>query len=405
MPTPIELRQERRSLVQKMRDLVDFAEAEKRDLTPLELEHWDKVERDEKVLTERIERAERLDALSKVDVPEPRGLSRESASVARDPEFREKAFSKWLRSGVNNLDVEERAALGEQRALAVGTDSAGGYTVSKIFDTTLRTNMLAYGSIMNVVTRLPTETGAQLLIPTSDDTSNVGAILAENAAVSEQDVVFAQTTIDTYVYSSKLIKVSYQLLQDTFFPLESWLAERLGERLGRILNTHLTTGDGSSKPYGVVAGATVGKTGAAGQTTTILYDDIVDLEHSLDPAYRNGAQFMMNDAMLKTIKKLKDTTGLPLWNAGLAGNAPNTIMGYPYTINQDVAVPAASAKSLLFGNFNNYMMREVQGITVIRLTERYADYLQQGFMAWGRWGGRLISAGTVPIKFYAHPAS
>ena len=116
MPTPIELRQERRSLVQKMRDIVDFAEAEKRDLTPLELEHWDKIERDEKALTERIERAERLDALSKVDVPEPRGLSRESASVARDPEFREKAFSKWLRSGVNNLDVEERAALGEQRA-------------------------------------------------------------------------------------------------------------------------------------------------------------------------------------------------------------------------------------------------------------------------------------------------
>ena len=403
MVSSVELRQERRSLVEQMRNLVSRAEAEKRGLDGLETEQWEKLDAASNALDVRIERLERVERDAYSEIPEPRAAAREIAAGPPrvDDELRDVAFGKYLRNGMQALLPEERNALAsgyqafpETRALAVGTDSAGGYTVSKLFDTTVQTSMLAYGGMLQTATRIPTATGGQLLIPTSDDTANVGAILAENAQVSEQDLTFGQTTIDTYTYSSKLIRVSFQLLQDAFFPLETWLAERLGERLGRIINTHFTTGDGSSKPYGIVTGASLGKTGAAGQTTTIIYNDLVDLEHSIDPSYRPGSAFMMHDSALR-----------PLWQPGLTVGEPNSILGYPYYINQDVAAPAASAKSLLFGRLEKYYWRDVQGIQVMRLSERYSDYLQVGFMAFARAGGRLIDSGTDPVKYYQHPAS
>ena len=414
MVSSIELRQERRSLVEQMRGLVTGAETEKRGLDGLETEQWGKLDAASDALDVRIQRLERVERDVYTDIPEARAAAREIASTPQrvDDELRDIAFGKYLRGGMQALVPEERNILAsghqsfpETRALSVGTDSAGGYAVSKIFDTTVQTSMLAYGGMLTVATRIPTATGGQLLIPTSDDTSNTGAILAENTQVSEQDITFGQTTIDTFTYSSKLIRVSLQLLQDAFFPLETWLAERLGERLGRIINTHFTTGDGSSKPYGLVTGASQGKAGASGQTTTILYADIVDLEHSIDPAYRPGSAFMMHDSMLKTLKKLVDGQSRPLWQPGLTTGEPNTILGYPYFINQDVAAPAASAKSLLFGQLNRYYWRDVQGIQVMRLSERYIDYLQVGFMAFARAGGRLIDSGTDPVKYYQHPAS
>ena len=414
MVSSVELRQERRSLVEQMRNLVSRAEAEKRGLDGLETEQWEKLDAASNALDVRIERLERVERDAYSEIPEPRAAAREIAAAPPrvDDELRDVAFGKYLRNGMQALLPEERNALAsgyqafpETRALAVGTDSAGGYTVSKLFDTTVQTSMLAYGGMMQVATRIPTATGGQLLIPTSDDTGNAGAILSENAQVSEQDVSFGQTTIDVFTYSSKLIRVSFQLLQDTFFPLETWLAERLGERLGRIMNTHFTTGDGSSKPYGLVTGSSLGKTGAAGQTSTIVYADLVDLEHSIDPSYRPGSAFMMHDSMLKVLKKLVDGQSRPLWQPGLTVGEPNSILGYPYYINQDIASPAASAKSLLFGQLSKYYWRDVQGIQVMRLSERYSDYLQVGFMAFARAGGRLIDSGTDPVKYYQHPAS
>lgn len=413
----ITLRQERRRIVEQMRSWVDRAETEGRGLDALETEQWDRADAAVRSLTDRIDRIDsvsRLDASTTV-VDEVRAARERAVSEpVDDVALRNGAFWSYLRHGAAGLSPEERDALAptyrsftgaEGRALAVGTDSAGGYTIPKEFQQSVETNMLAYSNMLTEVTRVPTATGAQLLIPTSDDTSNVGAILSENTAVAEQDVTFGQTTIDTYVYSSKLIRVSYQLLNDASFPLEAWLRERMAERLGRILNTHFTTGDGSSKPYGVVTGAALGKTGAAGQTTSVIYDDLVDLEHSVDPAYRPNATFMMADSTLKVLKKLKDSQSRPLWVPGLTAGEPSTILGYRYTINQDVAAPAASAKSILFGDFRHYYWRSVTGTTVQRLSERYADYLQVAFHAWARHGGRLVNAGTNPIKYYQHPAS
>lgn len=418
MASTIELRQKRRSIVESMRGWVDRAEAENRGLDALEREQWDRADAEVNDLTARIDRLESI-ATREADASRYAPPASQAPEIAARPTGdaiaqRNEAFWQYVRRGGSGLTAEQRSILAptyrtiddvEARAQSVGTDSAGGYAVPDLFQTNVETNMLAYSNMLTAVTRVPSASGATLLIPTSDDTSNKGAILAENTAASEQDITFGQTSIDVYVYSSKLIRVSYQLLNDASFPLESWLQERLAERMGRIINEHFTTGDGSSKPYGIVTGASLGKTGAAGQTSTIIYDDLVDLEHSIDPSYRGRGRFMMNDATLKVLKKLKDSQSRPLWVPGMATSEPSTILGYQYIINQDMATPAASAKTILFGDFGQYYWRSVTGTTVQRLSERYADYLQVAFHSWQRHGGRLINAGTNPVKYYQHPAS
>jgi HK97 family phage major capsid protein len=295
----------------------------------------------------------------------------------------------------------------ELRAQTI-TTTGGGYTVPDSPMGAIETALLQFGGMRQVSSVLRTDSGSPLPIPTSNDTSNKGAILAINTQISGQDLVFGQLVLDAYKYTSKLILVPMELLQDTAININQYVGARLGERIGRILNDHFTTGTGSGEPNGVVAASTLGKTGITGQTATIIYDDLVDLEHSVDPAYRGNARWMMPDALLKVIKKLVDGNERPLWQPGLAGLAagtPDTILGYPYTINQSMATPQASAKTLLFGDFSKYLIRDVMDIELMRLVERYADYHQVGFVAVSRHDGDLLDAGTHPIKHYIHPAA
>jgi HK97 family phage major capsid protein len=247
--------------------------------------------------------------------------------------------------------------------------------------------------------------------PTENDTANVGAILAENSQATELDMAFGAVNLAAYVYTSKVVTVPLNLVQDSAFDLDSYIARKLGIRLGRIQNTHFTVGTGTNQPRGIVIDATSGKVGLTGQTLSIIYDDLVDLEHAVDPAYRPQSKFMLHDSSLKVIKKIKDTTGRPLWRSSLegigvsVGNNPDTVNGYPYVINNDMAVMAANAKSVLFGDFSNYAIRDVLGVTVMRLTERFADFFQVGFIAWARADGALLDAGTHPVAYYANSAT
>lgn len=292
----------------------------------------------------------------------------------------------------------------EKRAQSL-TGSEGGFTVPEDFWRALEVSLLEFGGMRQAATVIRTDSGADLPIPTTNDTSNKGVILAENAAVAEQDVVFGQIVLQAYKYSSKMIRVSVELLQDSAFNLAELLGRMLGERIGRITNDHFTTGTGSSQPNGVVTASGLGKTGASGQTTTVIYDDLVDLQHSVDPAYRANARWMFHDLTLAAIKKLKDLDGRPLWVPGLAVREPDRILGDPYIINQSMAQMAASAKSIIYGALGKYFIRDVREVTLVRLDERFADFHQVAFLAFSRHDGDLIDAGTDPVKHYINAAS
>jgi HK97 family phage major capsid protein len=378
--------------------------------------NWDEAEKDLTTVSADIERFQRAAKLERIDytqVPETRApgeaLETPEAAIEERAKQYEDAFGNYMRGGMEQCSLEQRSMLMEHmssgpefRAQGIATSSAGGYTVPPGFRAVLVETLKAYGGLYNLANVINTDTGNPLQWPTNNDTTNVGAILSENTAISPADTTFGTRTIGAYVYTSLLVLVSLQLLQDSAFDLNNWLPRKLGERIGRATAAHFITGTGTGQPTGITVGVTVGKTTLAGQGTAIIYDDLVDLEHSIDPAYRNGdVRYLMNDATLKVIRKLKDTQGRPLWVPVPTPGFPATINGIPYTIDQGMPVPTLNTVGILFGNFKaGYIIRQVQGVQMVRLAERYMDALQVGFFGFSRLDARPDDPSAVAaLKF------
>ena len=324
------------------------------------------------------------------------------------------AYAKWLRGGMEALSQDERAALAPgaiQNTMSVGTNSQGGYTVATEVATQVLDALKAYGGMRAVAEVIQTSMGNPMQFPTSDGTSETGEIVAENGAAASADITFGTVGLSVYKFSSKVVTVPFELLQDSNVDIEAFVRQRLVTRLGRITNTKFTVGSGSSEPNGIVTAAGSGKVGTTGQTATVIYDDLVDLQHSVDPAYRaqGGCSFMMNDSSLKVVRKIKDGNGRPIFVPGYEtnnpGGAPDTLLGSPLHINQDVAAMAANAKSILFGALGEYKIRDVMDVAMFRFTDSaYAKNGQVGFLAWLRSGGNLVDVGGA-VKYYANSAS
>lgn len=304
------------------------------------------------------------------------------------------AFQAFARRGINGINAEQRDMLeghfvsansAEFRALSVGTSAAGGYTVPPGFRDTLVETMKWYGAVRDVATVVNSDNGAPLQWPTFNGTAQIGRILAENTQVTQTDPVFGTATLNAYMYDSDLVLVPYQFLQDTNIDVEAFLARILGERIARIQNQHFTTGTGTAQPLGIQTNATSAVTLATGNTTTLTYAGLLALVHGVDPAYRQGGQFMLSDAALMAGRSILDADGRPLWQPSIQAGAPDTLLGYGVVINNDMPAPAAGVKSVLFGDFRRgYIIRDITGITVMRLGERYADFLQVGWHAYSR---------------------
>jgi HK97 family phage major capsid protein len=185
---------------------------------------------------------------------------------------------------------------------------------------------------------------------------------------------------------------------------------RLVTRLARITNTHFTVGTGSSQPTGIITAATLGATACNRPHLSTTYDALIDLVHSVDPAYRAGkAEFMMNDSSVKVLRKIKDGQSRPIfvpgYEVGVPGGAPDTLLGYKISVNQDVAVMAANAKSIAFGDFSFYKIRDVMAVEMFRFTDSaYTKNGQVGFLAWMRSGGNFIDVGGA-VKLFVNSAT
>lgn len=312
------------------------------------------------------------------------------------------AVALYLRHG-SNVTSEQAVAI--RNAMSTTTTTEGGYTVPSEIATMVVDSLKAFGGMRAVSDVFTTEGGNPLNWPTSDGTAEVGEIVAENAAATGADMTFGTVAVNPYKYSSKKIALPWELIQDSAIDVVSFVVNRLSTRLGRITNTHFTTGDGSSKPYGVVARAAAGKTGTTGQTLTVIYDDLFDLKHSVNRAYRPGSKWMMNDASVAIVSKIKETTGRPIWEPGVTVGAPDMLLGHEVVSNDDIAVMAANAKSILFGNFTYFKIRDVAGSVVMRRFDDSAFALngQVGFCGWLRTGSNLVD--TAAVKYYANSAS
>ncbi|WP_392967180.1 phage major capsid protein [Streptomyces sp. LN245] len=414
MPAQMDrLVEEQNKTWQRMQDIQNLAEREGRDWTTEERTNWDAAEARLTEVSSDIERLNKMAALDKIDrsqivttTGEP--ADRRGTSGEEQRERYAEAFSTYLRGGMDRLTSEQRNMMMDQqvdiRAMGGNTDIGGGFTVPDEFRNIMTETMKAFGGVFGLAEVITTSTGADLNWPTNDDTSNEGEILGENTAAGEQDIQVGGKKLKAYTFSSKQVRLSLQLLQDSAFGLETWVPKKLGERIGRRAARAWTTGTGVDQPEGITTSATVGKTGAAGQVTSIIYDDLVDIEHSVDVAYRASAQYLMHDLMLKVIRKLKDSQQRPLWQPIPAPGFPATINGFTYNIDNSMPVPAASAKSIAFGDFKaGYLIRQVLDVQTLRLVERYAEYLQVAFLGFSRMDGMINDSSA--IRLYQHPAS
>lgn len=323
------------------------------------------------------------------------------------PEYRE-VFAKLARSGfdVQELSGEERAILKagvadikEMRAQTAGTAGAGGYTVPTELEAKISETLKAHGPMYDeaICTVINTSAGNPIDFPKTDDTATAVAQHTEAAAMTDDggvDAVLTKLTLGAFAYDTEWVQVSMELLQDSAVNFEDFIAKLLGKRLGRRLNTELTTGDGTGDPNGIVTASTLGKTAAA--AAAITGDELIDLVHSVDPAYRSNpkARFMFNDGTLAAIRKLKDGDGNYLWQMGdVRVGQPGSLLGHNYSVNQAMASIAASAKAVIFGDFSEYLVRKV-GSPVIGVRREYY-WPNIGLAGIVRVDGDLLQTGAV----------
>lgn len=345
-----------------------------------------------------------------------------------DPLSPKALFNRVCRVGVKGLEDDE---LQIWNTLSTTTGSQGGFTVPSLISKNLFDAMKAYGAMRSVAELIPTADGKPLSFPTSDGTAETGEWIAQNITATALDPSFGSVSLNVFKGSSKIVAVPIELLQDSIIDMEGFVGNRLAQRLGRLGNTAFTVGTGTTQPDGIVPKASAGKVGIVGQTLTIIYDDLVDLIAAVDPAYRGPqASFMASDSLLKVIRKLKDTAGRPLWTpsydagirfvgqdatqvgayqqGGYNGQARAAVydylMNYPVWVNNDMAVPAANAKTLIFGDLSYYKIRDAMDVSMFRFTDSvYTTLGQVGFLAWCRMGGNLADVNAV--KYYQHSAT
>lgn len=423
-----EQREKRANLAVLNGQVLDKIKAETDGARVKELEtEWDK--RDDEIvkLTRSIEREERQHELN-TDLSNPTRdrLDRtQRTQLSDDPkeaaQQQRQAFGSYLRFGREGMTEDERGILfvdekasaaavrhalqmqgkilrsdgKEQRDLSTGT--SGAVLPTSYWDQ-IAENLLAFGGMREAATVIQTGDGNAFVLPTLDDTGNVATLVSEAGTTSSSvDPTLASLTLNAYTYRSFML-VSREMLQDASFDIDSWVTRGLSTRLARGLNTAFTTGDGSSKPNGIATASS--SAGTMGSGTAVTITDLSELEHAVDPSQRKNARWMFHDKMLRNLKRMADTTGQPIWQPGVQVKGPDTIYGYPFTVNQDVAQPTtAGGKVLFFGDFSKYIIRDVPNQNVIlRLVERYAEKGQIGFFLFSRHDGDLLDAGTDPIK-------
>ncbi|MEQ4652974.1 phage major capsid protein [Providencia rettgeri] len=382
-----ELKQKRNTIATEMRAIHE--KVGEGMMTEEQRTEWNKANTELEKLDEQIKREEQLRSLDQEFVDDNEQEQRnnsENDPEAAKVERRNLAFDRFVRSGFGELSAEEKQALKELRAQGTSPDEKGGYTVPTQMLNKIIDQMKAYGGIASVAQILNTSNGQDITWSTSDGTEEEGELLGENTAASEQDVEFGTATLGAKKLSSKIIRVSNELLQDSGVSIEAYLGSRIAQRIGRGEAKYLVKGTGAGTPL-QPKGLDASVTGTVEASAAFGWKDINALAHKLDPAYRNGPKFRLafNDDTLKNLKEMEDAQKRPLWLPSIAGVAPSTILGMQYVVDQAIDKMEAGKKFIFCGDFDRFILRRVTYMTLKRLVERYAEYDQTAFLAFHRF--------------------
>lgn len=289
--------------------------------------------------------------------------------------------------------MRNKAGLEVKNALQIGSDAEGGYLTPDEFEHTLVEALEEEDIFRGLANTIQTSSGDRKIpvVATKGDASWVD----EEGAIPESDDSFKQVTLSAYKLAT-MIKISEELLNDSAFDLESYVAKEFGRRIGTKEEEAFFVGDGTGKPTGILdatGGGQLGKTTSG--ATAISFDEIMDLFYSLKSPYRKNATFLMNDSTVKAIRKLKDGGGQYIWQPSMVAGTPDTILNRPVLTSAYMPEISAGNKTVAFGDFKYYWIADRQGRSFKRLNELFAVTGQIGFVATQRVDGKLILPESV----------
>lgn len=438
------IREQRATVYGHMTDLMERWNDEG-SLSGEEQQSYDRAEKELRKLDKDLERIVQFNKLNdaREEAADLQGVSRDQYEGTQK-EQHERAFGAYLRRGVAALSGEERRNLlaGEIRTTndanalyTVGGASNAGFLVPQGFWHNLQVALKQFGGLLDLAKIIETSTGNPMPWPTVDPTSIVGNYVgAQGSQLGFQDYVFGQGQMNAWTITSNVALAGLEAINDSAFDVEGFVRERIGESIGRFVASELYTGTGTSAlmglttaltAYGVksgaqgglyqpTAGGTVTKLGSATPANKLTsgmpgWDDIVLMTAKVDPAYRASGRctWVMNDTTLWNIRSITDTQGHPLWNPNVQVGADDRVYGYPVKIDQNagnISTTLNTVGGLLFGDFQTCMVvRQVTQASVMRLDERYADFLQVGFLGFVRMDARANDLRAVVE--YKSPAS
>lgn len=388
MSTILELREKRNKIWNTAKEFLD----QKRGadgLVPAEAAaEYDKMESDMVSLGKEIERLERQQAFD-------HEMSKPTTSPITNAPTKPAASKTGRASDEYKADFA-RALRGKpllHNVMSEGVDADGGYLVPVEFERQIVAGLEEANVIRSLAKTITISAERKIPIAATHSTAQW---TAENAAYTESNPTFAQKTIDAFKLTD-LVKVSIELLQDSMFDLETYIAGEFARAFGVAEEEAFCVGTGTGQPSGIFTdnGGSVGVT--ASSATTITVDNLIDLIYALKSPYRRNATFLMKDVTVSALRKLKDSNGAYLWQPSVQAGQPDRLLGYPIYTSPYVPAVAASALPIAFGDFSNYWIADRMGRTVQRLNELYAGNGQVGFIATERVDGKVILSEGIQL--------
>ena len=345
---------------------------------------YTKMERDLDAMTNEIKRMERRDAIEAelnkpVNTPitetPDKGAGLKPEKVGRASDAYKEDFDRHLRG---------RALL--HNVLSEGVDADGGFLVPEDFKRDIVSALDEENVIRSLAKVITTQHERKIPIATGHSTAQW---TAENAAYTESNPSFGQKQIDAFKLTD-LCRVSVELLQDSAFDIEDYLMKEFARAFGIAEEEAFCVGTGTNQPTGIFTakGGTVGVTAAS--ATGITVDEVINLVYALKSPYRRNAKFLMHDATVSLLRKLKDSNGVYLWQPSVQAGEPDRLLGYEIYTSPYIPTAAAGALTVAFGDFKNYWIGDRAGRTVQRLNELYATNGQIGYVATERVDGKVI---------------
>ncbi|MEG2356236.1 MAG: phage major capsid protein [Clostridia bacterium] len=387
MSKVLELRKKRGEVWDRAKAFLDAHTAENGLMNAEHTTEYERMEQEVVDLGHAIEREERamelereLNASISPDLAS-RPQQKQSAKQGLASDAYKDAFWKQMR------DMERRNPE-IRNALQIGELTEGGYTVPDEFEHTL-VQALEEENIMRGLVHVITTSSGDRKIPLVTSKGSAQWV-EEEAAIPESDDAFGQITLSAHKVGS-MIRISEELLHDSAFDLAGYITNEFARRVGAAEEEAIISGNGTHKPTGLLhatLGAETGVTAAAAAALTA--DELIDLQHSLKAGYRRKACWIMNDASVKLLRKLKDGNGQFLWQPGLLLGQPDTLLNQKVLTSNYMPLPAVGNKAILYGDYSYYWLADREGRSLQRLNELYADKDQIGFKITQRVDGRLI---------------